>query len=300
MMSKTLFAVNPAAGNGRGLQVWEQIKRLPELETADYRVAFSREAGELPALVAKKLKRFTVDRIIAVGGDGTVAEAVNGFAPRELPLGVIPAGSGNDFARLHGIPTDPRTALQDAFTGTVHRVDLGMVDMRYFINVGGVGFDAEVAAETNRLGKKLGSTLPYVFSLVRTLADYKNPEVSVKLDEETIEGKMLLVAVGNGQFFGGGMHILPRADAGDGLLDVCIGGDLSKPEIMALLPRIFRGSHVGHPKVQLKRAQRVSIHTAQPVHFHADGELLGTTPVEFRVFPGKLLLLTRSQGRIHH
>ncbi len=291
VMSEILFVVNPAAGSGRANGVWQQIEDLLRERGLSYHAIVSTEAGVTPELVRERLKQKRPDRIVAVGGDGTVSEVVNGYAPEEIPLGVVAAGSGNDFARYFGLSGDPVEALEVVLNGTVRRVDLGRINDRYMINVGGAGFDAKVADETNRMGKRLGSTLPYVVALLKTLITWKNAEVQIELDGETLKRRVLLVAVGNGQYLGGGMHILPSADMEDGVMDICIGEDLTKSEVVGLLAKIYKGQHVGHPKITMKRAKKVRISSPMPLYYHADGEPLGMAPVTFEILPGKLLVL---------
>jgi len=287
----SLWVVNPTAGDGLARRVWQRLQQTLVQKDVPHKVIVSPRAGAISELVRDMVTDDMPERVVAVGGDGTASEAVNGFLPGDIAFGIIPAGSGNDFARLHRLPTDPDKALDVCLNGQLKKVDIATINDHYLLNVGGVGFDAEVAAETNRIGKKLGSTLPYVISLFRTLFTYRNARIRVEVDGEEIQATSLLVAVGNGQYYGGGMHILPPADTEDGLMDICIGGDLTKVETVKLLPRIFAGTHLSHPKVTMRRGRRVTISSDRPLHFHADGEPLGTTPVTFEVQPAKLSLL---------
>jgi len=290
-MEKLLFVVNPTAGNGRAQKIWARLERQLQETGERYQVIMSTRPGEIPELVRQAIEQQPPERIVAVGGDGTISEVVNGFAPQPIPLGVIPAGSGNDFAANLGIPRHPEAALKRALTGEPRAIDLATINDRYFINIGGVGFDAVVAAETNRIGKKLRGPLPYIVALLKTLFTYRNTPVTIKIDGKELEARVLLIAVGNGRRFAGGLRILPTADAADGLLDVCIVGDLNKMETLAQLPRLFNGTHVNHPKVTMCRGRRVTITAQRPINSQADGEPLGVTPVTFEVLPGQLLVL---------
>lgn len=246
--------------------------------------------------------------VAACGGDGTVHEVVNGLCRAryeddhgdEVPaLYVIPAGTGNDFVRSVGLPSDLNASLDLLARGGLAErwIDAGTVAGRYFVNVGGVGFDAEVAAEVNRAGKRLRGAAPYLWALLKKLVTYRNEAVSIDLDGMRLERRVLLVAVGVGSHYGGGMMILPGADPTDGRLDVCIGGDLSKFGTLSLLPRIFSGGHVRHPLVECLRARRVRVEGPRHLHVHADGEVVSKLPVEFQCIPRAVRILFPTSGQ---
>ena len=159
---------------------------------------------------------------------------------------------------------------------------------RLFVNFAGIGFDAEVVRATGQRFKSLGSTTSYLTGLLTTLVLYKNRNVSVNVDGETEDRKVCSILVSNGKYGGGRMLIAPHADPVDGLLDVIIIDDLSKPDLMWSLPRIYRGTHLTHPKVTLKRAREIDIQPRQRMSLQADGELLGETPAHFYVLPAAL------------
>lgn len=285
---RTFFIVNPVAGGRRAGQKWLEVSSLLAREM-DVRHAFTERQGHAFDL-ARKAVDAGFDRVVAVGGDGTTHEVVNGLmeAGGETLLGIIPAGTGNDFPRVMGIPVDYRQASLNLLSGGHRTIDLGMVNDRYFINVGGVGFDAEVAADVNRKRWSSGSTLPYIVSLLKLLATYNNARVSIYLDEAVVEETILLVAVGNSQSYGGGMRVVPRAVVDDGFLDVCVGGNLTKMETLSLLPKVFTGKHLEHPKVRYYTSREVTIESDTPLSVHADGETVGQTPAVFRLFPRRL------------
>lgn len=295
--------VNPTAGNGRVRRRWPGIhRRLVAALGSEPAVWFTEgpgHAGELARAAAAE----SYDWVAACGGDGTVHEVVNGLCRARYDDGlgeavpallVIPAGTGNDFARSLALPIHPDAALDLLAAGKLQPrwVDAGFVAGRYFVNVGGVGFDAEVAAEVNRIGKRLPGAATYVWALLKKLVTYRNEKVLIEAAGRRLEQKILLVAVGTGRYYGGGMMILPHADPADGLLDACIGGDLSRLGTLALLPRIFSGGHVGHPQVAFLKADRVRIDGPRHLHVHADGEVVGRLPVEFRAVPAAVRLLS--------
>jgi len=281
---------------------WPEIhRRLVAAVGAEPDVWFTEAPGHAVDL-ARSAAAGPYHWLAACGGDGTVHEVVNGLCrarfddgrDRAVPsLLVIPAGTGNDFARSQGLPLKVDEGLQLLEAGRLQLrwVDAGHVAGRYFINVGGVGFDAEVAAETNRIGKRLPGAGPYVLALFKKLLTYRNERVVIEAGGRRLEQKVLLVAVGTGRYYAGGMMILPQADPADGLLDACIGGDLSRLGTLVLLTRIFSGGHQGHPKISFLRADRIRIDGPRHLHVHADGEVVGRLPVEFRVVPGAVPLL---------
>lgn len=299
---KTCFIVNPVAGRGRTVRWWRELEPVLRRELPAAAVHFTDAPGAAVALSRRACEE-GYGRIIAVGGDGTVHEVVNGMAGSGSLLGIIPTGTGNDFARTLSIPRRPSEAARTVVAGHTATVDLGCITAaggsgetreRYFAGVAGIGFDAEVAAEVNRNRRRSWAgygTLPYVLCLLRVLFSYRNAPVSLSLDGRTREAAVLLVAVGNGRAYGGGMRITPLADATDGLFDVCAAGDVGKLEVLLLIPRVYTGRHIHHPKVSYQRAGRVEIECRRPLAVHADGEVVGTTPAAFTLIPRGLRVI---------
>lgn len=295
-----VLIVNPKAGNGRVGRRWGQVEpKLWELLGARAEVWRSERPGhaeELAGLAAAQ----NADWVAVVGGDGTVHEVVNGLCRfqaqtgRQAPrLCFLPAGTGNDFARSHGIPLNPLAAAQALVPGQGKEVeiDIGLAGERYFVNIGGAGFDAEVAADANRSGKTLPGAMPYILSTFKILFTYRNQPMVIHSDGKRLERVALFVAVGVLPFHAGGMMMLPQADPTDGLLDVCIVGDIDKFTLVRLLRTVFTGGHVGHPKVEIFRAEQVEIEGSPALHVHSDGEIVGNLPIAFRCVPKALRLL---------
>jgi YegS/Rv2252/BmrU family lipid kinase len=243
------------------------------------------------------------DRVVAVGGDGTVNEVINGLmsgsasgAPPPM-LGVVPAGSGNDLARSLGLPLDPLDSLPVALGDRTRPLDLGMAScdglQRYFHAAGGTGFDAQVAFAM--AGKRRGWQRGRAGYFVTTLTElwrYRNRALRVRLatpdGARQLEGKFLFIAFANGPYYGGGMKISPEASNHDGVLDVCLVGDISRLGAMKELPGIYRGSHVNHRLVEIARVLEMRIEGPPGTRVHLDGEPLGMLPVEVRVRPAAL------------
>lgn len=289
--------LNPVAAQGRILRVWPKIKAaLLQVLPQRPDVWESQHPGHAVEL-AQRAALEGYEWIAVCGGDGTVHEVVNGICRARFHHGlqgqhpsltVIPAGTGNDFARSLGIPLNAVTAALGLSEPVNDTIDVGRVGDHYFANIAGAGFDAEVAAEVNRSGKKAGGALPYVWGVIKKLFVYQNQDLRIQLDDQILDRRALLVAVGISPYYAGGMHILPKADPRDGLFDVCICGDLRRIEVLSLLPRIFSGGHVGHRQVEFYRARKVKISGSANLHVQADGEIVGKLPVEFECLPGTL------------
>jgi diacylglycerol kinase (ATP) len=269
--------VNPVAGRGR------TQKLLPELERAARAAGIALHVSPEPGAPAK-LARVAADEghdLVACGGDGLVTEVAGVAADTGRRLAVVPTGAGNDFARVLGY--DPKQPLRafDALTGGDDRVvDLGRVNGRWYTCVTASGFDAEANRWANTVRRLSGTTL-YVAAVLRTLAVYKPHRFRVTVDGESIETTAWLVAVGNGPAYAGGMRVTPEAKLDDGLLDVTIVGAMGRPEFLWNFPKVFKGTHVGHPKVTTRRGAHVeleSLDASIPMEVYADGERVGPLP----------------------
>jgi YegS/Rv2252/BmrU family lipid kinase len=288
-MRKTLAIVNPVAGNRAAARAWHRL-RLEAFECA-----MTERPGHARELAAAAPAQ-GYERVIAVGGDGTVCEVANGLARSDTPLGIVPVGTGNDIAHNLGIPTNPAAALELALSGAARSIDLGEIrtseSTTYFVCVAGFGFDAEVAWRVNRLPKVIGGTVPYVAGVLQTLWQYSAPRMRISIDGEVVDRATFLVAVANCASYGGGMRIAPAARPDDGVLDVCLVKDVSRLEVLRLVPKLYSGGHVGHPAVEMFRCRAVTADADRRVLSHADGELVGGLPAQLGILPGALLCVT--------
>ena len=308
-----LFILNPVAGHGRSRRALDRLRQAmekapapglsrPRMRPVVWETGRPGHARELAARAAQE----GFARIVAVGGDGTVHEVINGLmdagtglASRVL-LGIVPAGSGNDFARNLGLPADAGAMAPILMGSQWAEVDVGRVNGRHFANLAGVGFDAEVAAWANRVPKFVPGTFTYLAGVLVVLAGYRNARVELELDGLRLARRAFLVAVGNGPAYAGGMRMCPGADMGDGRFRVVVCGDLRRTEILRLLPTIYHGGHVRHPKVEVFDVARLTLEAERPLTVHADGESVGTTPASFQVVAGALRVLgARPSPRSH-
>jgi diacylglycerol kinase (ATP) len=229
-----------------------------------------------------------------------VNEVVNGIAGAEsVALAVIPRGTGIDFPRTYGIPSKLDAAVRVALGGTTREIDLGRVDYRswagppaeaWFANIASVGMTGAIAKRTNETSKRLGGLVSYLWATLAVFARWRTSEMGVEVDGLVRSGLMRDVVVANGRYFGGGMMICPDASPDDGLFDVLLIGDVTKADLTRTLPKIYRGTHLPHPKAELLRGRLVAVDSPEPLPVELDGEQPGTTPVRFEIVPAALRL----------
>lgn len=306
----TALLVNPTAGRGTGRTLAERVKASLEDAGVRCRLHYTRAAREAIEIVRSLAE--THDRILVAGGDGTWLEAVNGAltAARRPILGLIPVGTGNDFAKMLGYGNDWQGACQRIGRGQLRKVDIGCCSFGYspeptlssdpnadnafyFANGAGIGFDAEVSREAQRIRYLRGNAV-YLVALARTLMlRYATPHVTIEHDGGRVHQTMTLVAVANGQCYGGAFRIAPEAAIDDGLLDLICAKGMGRLRILGFLPRVLRGKHLDSPLVSAFKTHRVAIRSEVPLPLHLDGEVMTNeaTHLEIEVLPGALQVL---------
>nr|WP_255526556.1 diacylglycerol kinase [Saccharopolyspora sp. HNM0983] len=275
--------VNPRSGRGRSAAV--ALRALEHLRASGIAVTVlvGRDAAESAELARQAVARGT-GALVACGGDGLVNLVLQAVAGTPVPFGVIPSGTGNDHARMLGIPLhDPEAAARVVSRGEVRGIDLGRAGNRWFGTVFAGGFDAKVSERTNRLSFPRGA-LRYHTALVTELAAMRPRDYLLELDGERLDVQAMLVAVGNGPTYGGGMRICPHADLDDGLLDITVIAHGPRAKVLKLLPTIYSGAHLDHPEVTTYRARSVRLSTPDITGF-ADGELFAPLPVTCTCVP---------------
>jgi YegS/Rv2252/BmrU family lipid kinase len=259
----------------------------------------SSRAGELIEL-AEQAARDGARVVVAVGGDGTLNEVVNGVlrSASNVEVATIPLGTGMDFVRTYGIPTDFDEAVRVAQGGKVRTIDVGRVEYRswagadesrYFDNVSSAGMSGAVAQRANSMSKALGGRVTFFYALTRVFFQWQNTEVVVTLDAgEERRGRMHDVIVANGVWHGGAMKLAPEAKPDDGLFDVVLIGDVTKPDFMLTARKLYSGAYLAHPKVELLRSRVVAVDAPEPLPIELDGEQVGTTPARWEIVPAAL------------
>ena len=292
---------NAGAGGGGSGRALPEVRRYLDERELEHEVRFTERPGHATEIARAALAQ-GVRFLVAVGGDGTVHEVVNGMLSDDRAIdpdavfGVVAAGTGCDFIRTFGIPAMAGHAVAHLDGGESFPIDIGKITytkdgkraVRYFANIAEAGLGAEVAARAGRLPRWFGATT-YVFAFWLALARHRPTEAVVDLVDRKFEGKMNNLIVANGQFYGGGMKIAPKAAPTDGILDFLIDRT-SKREALALLPKVFKGEHLPHPQVTLSKRVKASIETEHPLRIEADGELLGHTPATFELLRDALSL----------
>jgi diacylglycerol kinase (ATP) len=280
--------VNPTAGKGRGGRLLDPVADRLRGDGVEVVVVTGRDADEAFDRVRDEVAA-GVDGVVAVGGDGLVNIALQVVAGTGVPLGVVPAGTGNDIARALGLAlADPASAVDLVVHGVTRAVDLGRANGRWFAGVLGSGFDSMVNERANRMSWPSGRSR-YNLAILAELRTFTPVPYELVLDGEPWATDAMLVAVGNGPSYGGGMRVCPDARLDDGLLDVTVLGPISKPEFLRVFPTVYKGTHVRHPAVTVRRARQVTL-TSPGVTAYADGERVSVLPVTCDAVPDGMLV----------
>jgi len=292
------FIINQVSGNGKALRIWSNIEKVLLEKKVPYIYKITERSGHATTVVQQFLNTNKVTNIVGIGGDGTIQEIVNALAGTNVPLGVIPAGSGNDFARGLGIPKNYEKALNRILTEKPKLIDLGLIDTTYFCTVVGIGIDGEVAKKANSslLKKVLNylhlGQLSYIASALNVLVHYKPKDITLVIDQKRYNiPKVWLVAIANTPYYGGGLNICPEADCNDGLLDICIVHGMSKWELICTFPLTFTGKHLSSPSITLLKGKEIDVYSNSPLTVQAGGEIIGQTPVKMKIEPNSLYII---------
>jgi diacylglycerol kinase (ATP) len=292
---------NARSGRGGVARALPDVQAHLERRELRYEIRYTERAGHATELARAALasgSRF----LVAVGGDGTVHEVVNGMIADDKPvnpdavLGVVAAGTGSDFIKTFGIPAMAGHAVAHLDGPESFSIDIGKITydqngdtaVRYFPNIAEVGLGAEVVARALRLPRWLGPTV-YLVAFWLTIRKHRPARVAVDLIDRRYEGPMNNLVVANGQFFGGGMKIAPKAAPTDGLLDIQVE-HARKRDAIAIMPKVFKGEHLPHPDILEAKRVKVSITSERPLRIEADGEVLGYTPATFELLRNALKL----------
>lgn len=289
-MDKLLFILNPVAGGGRARNLISIIEEKMKKNEIDYEMILTTKPKEAIKM-AEEAKNNT---IIAVGGDGTVNEVAKGLINRGTGvLGIIPGGTGNDMCRSLGLSMDPNEAIETIIKGKTKEMDLGTANGYFFLNIASVGFDAEVVRNTDKIKHKIKGKMAYVLGVIITLLNFKKKDIELEIDGNIYKKRMVLLAVGNGKYYGGGMKILPMAKIDDGYLYTCLVKDISNFKILFLFPSIFSGNHLKFTKyIEVFKAKSVKIRSKKGFYLNLDGDVIPIeNEVDFKMNEKKLQII---------
>ena len=287
-MERYCLISNRVAGSGSAGAYIDRVKALMENRGVDFEIRETQYPGHATEL-AKAAVDEGFDVIVAVGGDGTLRETALSVVHTDRVLGLLPCGTGNDYARPLGIPTDAEAALNILLNGETRTVDAGMANDQIFFNIAGFGFDVDVLDYTEEFKPKCrnGETA-YRLGCLKAVLGLKLRRSTLTFPDGTIERNVLMAAAGVGTHFGGGMNVLPESDMSDGLLDVCIAHDVKRIGVLKLLPKFIKGKHLGLKCITYRKATEVSVVCDPVSRIEVDGERMDGTPVTFRILPGAL------------
>jgi YegS/Rv2252/BmrU family lipid kinase len=303
---KTVFVVNPHAGNGATGKEWPRIKAMAGQRLGPFETCLTGGPGDATRMTRERILA-GVERVVCVGGDGTLNEVVNGFLDENGPLrkdillGFVPNGTGCDFCRTMPIPTGMEASLDAIRAGRIRTIDLGRIRhpdhagltrTRYFHNIASFGLGGEVVARVNRTSKAFGPFITFIWGTLVSLFAYGKKRIRIQVDdgtERTLD--VLNVAVANGRYHGGGMLVAPDAVTDDGLFHVTIIGAMALPLVFWHLPKLYTGKIGRIPQVSMLTARRVLASSEQRVLLDIDGEQPGTLPAELSIVPGALRMI---------
>ena len=302
MTRHAVFVVNPASANGATAREWPDLAAAARAAGLAVEERMTEAPGHAAEL-AREASMNGADVVVAVGGDGTVHEVVNGLVgPGGAPfwtaaLGVVARGTGRDFIRSHAIPAKPREALRVIADGRIRRVDLGEVatdadpEGTRFANAASAGVTAAIAARANGMTKRFGGTPTFLVAAVQGFRAWRNTPIHVQVDGRPYDLTAACVVLMNGHSLAGGMKAARDARQDDGLLDLVLVGDVGAGDLALNLHRVYGGDLGSHPKIDQIKAAEVRVSGAEPLPIEADGELVGETPAVFRCLPGALALV---------
>ncbi|MCR2045469.1 diacylglycerol/lipid kinase family protein [Anaerosalibacter massiliensis] len=273
-MGDILFIVNPIAGGGKSKGFVSLIKEIMDESKRKYEIIVTEKPKEAIRLASHgSMKGY--ETIVAVGGDGTINEVALGILSTGAgTLGIIPGGTGNDLARTLNIPNDPKKAIETILKGHKKKIDVGFANDNMFLNIASIGLDSEIVKNTEKIKTKIKGRFAYFIGALNTLFKYRNKEVNIQLDNIIIDEEIMLLAVSNGKYYGGGFKICPMAVIEDGYFHICIVKKVPKIKLLLFFPLFFRGTHTKIKKnVEIYKAKEIKVKTSEKTDLNIDGEI---------------------------
>jgi diacylglycerol kinase (ATP) len=278
---------NPTAGRGRARRHVREIEEHLRAGGARVDCQPSASADDLVRIAAES-SRADYDRVVVVGGDGTLNLAVREFDLAKGTIALIPSGSGDDFAKGVGIPRDVRGACENVLKGRVREFDVALANNLRYLTIAGLGFDSEVADFANHHVQHLRGAPMYLYAILRVLPKFRSRPVRIRTEDGVRDERIMFAAIGNTRQYGGGIRITPDAIPDDGLLDVCIVHQTTRMKLLTTLPKAYAGAHVKSPFVEMRRGKEFHFESETPITVIADGDPLTKTPVSFGMAPQRL------------
>jgi YegS/Rv2252/BmrU family lipid kinase len=291
-MKRYKLIANPAAGMHRSRHIAAQVVELLGQRKVDFDLEFTAAPKHAAEIALRSCKDF--DAIVAIGGDGTIHEIAGAMLDCHIPLGIIPAGSGNDLIKSLGIPNDVRAAVDILTAGQARTIDAGTINGLCFVNVVGIGFDAAVNHNSHGFRWPASGLLRYVMALITTLGTYSPLPLTITMGGTTSTQYLFLLTIGNGTTCGGGFRLTPHARLDDGLLDVTFVKPISVPRLLWHLPKVFQGTlERAERYASMKRVTHLRVESAAPVPVHVDGEVYrgDTSRMDIEVIPKALTVI---------
>jgi diacylglycerol kinase (ATP) len=295
VVARVAVVVNPSSGRGRARRLLPQVRgELARLDV-DAEILIS-EGPDHPPKLAAEAAASGAEMVVALGGDGMAGMVARGLVGTETALALIPTGTGNDFAVNLGYSRKkPLEAVRVLTDPRFRQIDVGRVRCatkeETFINVAGVGFDSVVNDVANRMRTRIEGTAKYVAAVLKVIPRFEPSRFELSIDGERRVLHSMMVTVGNGVSYGGGMKICPDASLDDGMLDVTVIGAMSMPQFLWNFPKVFRGTHIRHPKVSATRGSRIEVSSDREFEVWADGEHVGPLPATLEIVPQALRLV---------
>lgn len=278
---------NPAAGRGRARRHVLEVEEYLRSRGARVECEPSTGPDDLVRIAAES-SRAGYDRVVVCGGDGTLNLSIREFDLTRGTLALIPTGSGDDFAKVMGIPRNVRRACDVALDGVIREVDVALANEIRYLGVAGLGFDSEVADFANRNVRFLRGSAVYLYAILRVLPKFTPRPVDLRSENGSRHAHIMFAAVGNTRQYGGGIRITPDAVVDDGLLDLCLVHQTTRVELLKTLPKAYTGAHVSSPFVEMSRGREFHFSSDQPMAVYADGEPITRTPASFGLAAGRL------------
>lgn len=287
---KHIFIINPVAGKGKTCRLIPEIREYfdnnSSFSTDDYIIEITKYPGhatELASVYSKTVNH----RFYSVGGDGTLNEVLNGMAGSGCSLAAIPAGSGNDFIKSFPVDSSLKKIIPRTVEGTEQFIDIASANGKFYANISSVGFDAQVVYNTMNFKNLplISGKMAYTLGILSAIKNSSSKPLDIIIDGEQIHADTLLLAAGNGRFYGGGKMALPEADITDGLLDVCLVESASRLKILALFPKYIKGEHGSLKEVHFYKCRKVVVNSEEPLAMNVDGEISVVNKAEFEIIP---------------